>query len=70
MDPSSSVVISNCHLQRRRCRTGFVGLSLPNGIEFDLAEVASGTTRTMASIASTSRAPTFISMHCGSRAQV
>ena len=28
-----------------------VRISLPNGIEFDLAEIASGTTRTMASIA-------------------
>ena len=28
-----------------------VRISLPNGIEFDLAEIASGTTKTMASIA-------------------
>src|SRR3712207_2594008 len=46
-----------------------VRINLPNGIEFDLAEIGSGTTKTMASIASTSRTPTVISLFCASRAR-
>ena len=46
-----------------------VRINLPNGIEFDLAEIGSGTTKTMASSPSTSRTPTFISLFCASRAR-
>jgi hypothetical protein len=46
-----------------------VRINLPNGIEFDLAEIGSGTTKTMASIALDLKTPTFISLFCASRAK-
>ena len=44
-----------------------VRINLPNGIEFDLAEIGSGTTKTKPQSPSTSKTPTFISLFCASR---
>ena len=43
-----------------------VRINLPNGIEYDLAEIGSGTTKTMASIALDLK-DTVISLFCASR---
>jgi hypothetical protein len=44
-----------------------IRINLPNGIEFDLAEIGSGTTKTIASIALDLKDTYFLSLFCATR---